>query len=179
MIGAKTFIHFPNCHRFKSLPQTSNILRISNMSLSVGTVHQHKNVPKMFKWAHLRQLQHTHVGSHGDEPSVAWTEGKYVGAQPDEIIDELLARASYFFCLSRDEGFSMTPMEAILAGIPHVLLSDIPVHREIYGGVGVTFDKGDPSSTKFRRISKAEREALFAKYAPENTMRDLLSHLGQ
>jgi hypothetical protein len=45
----------------------------------------------------------------------------------------------YYVFMSKEEGFSITPMEAILNGVPYVFLSDIPVHREIYGDLNVNF----------------------------------------
>ena len=45
---------------------------------------------------------------------------------------DLYARASVFAFLSEYEGFGLTPLEALAAGVPPVVL-DTPVAREIYG----------------------------------------------
>jgi len=50
----------------------------------------------------------------------------------DVDLDALYASAGAFAFLSDYEGFAMTPLEAIAAGVPPVLL-DTPVSREIYG----------------------------------------------
>ena len=42
------------------------------------------------------------------------------------------ARASVFVFLSEYEGFGLTPLEALSAGVPIVVL-DTPIAREIYG----------------------------------------------
>jgi len=47
-------------------------------------------------------------------------------------LDALYARASVFVFLSEYEGFGLTPLEALSAGVPIVVL-DTPVAREIYG----------------------------------------------
>jgi glycosyltransferase involved in cell wall biosynthesis len=47
-------------------------------------------------------------------------------------LDALYARASVFAFLSEYEGFGLTPLEALAAGVPIVVL-DTPVAREVYG----------------------------------------------
>jgi glycosyltransferase involved in cell wall biosynthesis len=47
-------------------------------------------------------------------------------------LDSLYGRASVFVFLSEYEGFGLTPLEALSAGVPIVVL-DTPVAREIYG----------------------------------------------
>jgi glycosyltransferase involved in cell wall biosynthesis len=50
----------------------------------------------------------------------------------DETLRDLYARASVFAFLSDYEGFGLTPLEALAAGVPPVVL-DTPVAREVYG----------------------------------------------
>jgi len=47
-------------------------------------------------------------------------------------LDALYTRASVFVFLSEYEGFGLTPLEALSAGVPIVVL-DTPVAREVYG----------------------------------------------
>jgi glycosyltransferase involved in cell wall biosynthesis len=47
-------------------------------------------------------------------------------------LDDLYARASVFVFLSEYEGFGLTPLEALSAGVPIVVL-DTPIAREVYG----------------------------------------------
>jgi glycosyltransferase involved in cell wall biosynthesis len=47
-------------------------------------------------------------------------------------LDALYAQASVFVFLSEYEGFGLTPLEALSAGVPVVVL-DTPVAREVYG----------------------------------------------
>ena len=51
---------------------------------------------------------------------------------PEDALTSLYARASVFVFLSEYEGFGLTPLEALAAGVPAVVL-DTPIAREIYG----------------------------------------------
>jgi len=60
----------------------------------------------------------------------------------------LLAESALLVQPSLYEGFAYPPLEAMLAGTP-VLISDIPVFREVYGEFPVTFfKKGDSADLK-------------------------------
>ena len=50
----------------------------------------------------------------------------------EEELTSLYARASVFVFLSEYEGFGLTPLEALAAGVPVVVL-DTPIAREVYG----------------------------------------------
>jgi glycosyltransferase involved in cell wall biosynthesis len=54
----------------------------------------------------------------------------------------LYSRASAFIFLSEYEGFGLTPLEALSAGVPAVVL-DTPVAREIYGNAAYYVDPAD------------------------------------
>src|SRR5207244_8894235 len=47
-------------------------------------------------------------------------------------LEALYARAAVFVFLSEYEGFGLTPLEALSAGVPIVVL-DTPIAREVYG----------------------------------------------
>ncbi len=75
--------------------------------------------PRLDLEALRRQSRHAdriHVRAYVDEPTLA----------------SLYARASVFAFLSEYEGFGLTPLEALAAGVPPVLL-DTPVARETAG----------------------------------------------
>ncbi len=55
---------------------------------------------------------------------------------PDAELASLYARAAVFVFLSEYEGFGLTPLEALRAGVPIVVL-DTPVAREVYGDAAV------------------------------------------
>jgi glycosyltransferase involved in cell wall biosynthesis len=73
----------------------------------------------------------------GGDPAAAGIE--HVGfVSKDEVI-ALVQGAAFFMSLSQFEGFNMSAAEAALLGKP-LVLSDIPVHREVFGGVALFVD---------------------------------------
>ena len=63
----------------------------------------------------------------------------------DEALADAYARASAFAFLSEYEGFGFTPLEALAAGVPPVVL-DTPVAREIYGDAAVRIPSPAPAA---------------------------------
>lgn len=66
----------------------------------------------------------------------------YVG---DGELAGLYRRAAAFAWLSEYEGFGMTPLEALAAGVP-VVAGDIPVAREVYGDAARRVPVDDPAA---------------------------------
>ena len=64
----------------------------------------------------------------------------------DETLASLYARASAFGFLSEYEGFGLTPLEALAAGVPIVVL-DTAVAREVYGPAAIYVEPGDIDAT--------------------------------
>jgi glycosyltransferase involved in cell wall biosynthesis len=76
----------------------------------------------------------------------------------DADLAALYATASAFAFLSDYEGFGLTPLEAMAAGIPIVVL-DTSIAREIYGPAAVYLERPDPSliaSALERLFSRAD-----------------------
>ena len=71
-------------------------------------------------------------GRHG----VGRRESSFAATSPTTSCASLYARASVFAFLSEYEGFGLTPLEAMSAGVPPVVL-DTPVAREVYGDAAV------------------------------------------
>jgi glycosyltransferase involved in cell wall biosynthesis len=106
-------------------------------------------------------------------PAVAYAHGverkveirRYVD---DEELARLYAKAAVFGFLSEYEGFGITPLEALAAGVPSVVL-DTPVAREIYEDAAVYVPPDDQHATAdaIRRLLtvSGEREAVLA-HAP-------------
>jgi glycosyltransferase involved in cell wall biosynthesis len=81
----------------------------------------------------------------------------------DDELASLYRRASAFVFLSEYEGFAMTPLEALGAGIPIALL-DTEVAREIYGPAAVYIERPDPAliagALETLLLDSAERRRL-------------------
>jgi glycosyltransferase involved in cell wall biosynthesis len=64
----------------------------------------------------------------------------------DAALADFYARASVFAFLSEYEGFGLTPLEALAAGVPPVVL-DTAVAREVYGEAAIYVQPGDLKGT--------------------------------
>ena len=64
----------------------------------------------------------------------------------DEELASLYARSAVFGFLSEYEGFGLTPLEALAAGLPIVVL-DTAVSREVYGDAATYVGAGDIAAT--------------------------------
>lgn len=87
----------------------------------------------------------------------------------DTELDMLYAKASAFAFLSEYEGFGLTPLEALAAGVPVVVL-DTPVAREIYGQAAVRVARGDIAGTSdalTRFLTSPEAAATQLAHAPD------------
>jgi glycosyltransferase involved in cell wall biosynthesis len=73
----------------------------------------------------------------------------------DDELRRLYRQARAFAFLSEYEGLGLTPLEALAAGIPAVLL-DTPVARESCGAAALYVNKGDVNG-----IAEALRQLLF------------------
>lgn len=77
----------------------------------------------------------------------------------DGELAALFARAAVFAFLSEYEGFGLTPLEAVAAGMPIVVL-DTPVAREVYGPAAVYVNDTAEAVRALRRmLSAPERSA--------------------
>jgi glycosyltransferase involved in cell wall biosynthesis len=87
----------------------------------------------------------------------------------DAELADLYAGASAFAFLSDYEGFAMTPLEAVGAGVPVVLL-DTEVAREIYGPAARYVERPDPATIadalEAVLFDQAERTRLLGAAAP-------------
>jgi glycosyltransferase involved in cell wall biosynthesis len=103
----------------------------------------------------------------------------------DEELDRLYAQASVFAFLSEYEGFGLTPLEALAAGVPVVAL-DTEVGREIYGDAVSFVARGDIEGTADRltRLLRSPEDAapqlahvprLLARYSWDTAAEQTLS----
>jgi glycosyltransferase involved in cell wall biosynthesis len=86
----------------------------------------------------------------------------------DDRLAELYAQASVFGFLSEYEGFGLTPLEAMAAGVPSVVL-DTPVAREVYGDAAVYVPPDDvhaAADALQRLLTSADARADVLSHAP-------------
>jgi glycosyltransferase involved in cell wall biosynthesis len=105
----------------------------------------------------------------------------------DARLRSLYAEASAFAFLSEYEGFGLTPLEALAAGVPPVVL-DTPVAREVYGNAAAFVAAPDPvligealsavlSESEERRRILAESPDVLARYRWEDAAAATLTAL--
>jgi glycosyltransferase involved in cell wall biosynthesis len=126
--------------------------------LYVGSLFNRRNIPElMTAFAHLsRERAHLRleiVGDNRSSPRVDFNHLAEATGAGDRItlrsyvsdaeLASLYGRARAFVFLSSYEGFGLTPLEALAAGVPSVVL-DTPVAREIYGAAALYVPRPDP-----------------------------------
>jgi glycosyltransferase involved in cell wall biosynthesis len=105
----------------------------------------------------------------------------------DGALADLYRRAGAFVFLSDYEGFGLTPLEAMQAGVP-VLAGDTPVAREVYGDAAAYVDTRDVGAIAehlerllfdpgTRRVFLRNAPPILARYSWERTARETLSAL--
>jgi glycosyltransferase involved in cell wall biosynthesis len=105
----------------------------------------------------------------------------------DDHLAQLYAQASVFGFLSEYEGFGLTPLEAIAAGVPPVVL-DTPVAREVYGDAAVYVPPDDVhaaaealhrllTSEEARSSVLAHAPGVLSRYSWEATAAETLQHI--
>jgi glycosyltransferase involved in cell wall biosynthesis len=151
--------------------------------LFVGSVFNRRHLPELVRAFALVRSRHPEtrleiVGDDRTYPPIdlqaeaaragvadATTIHSYV---PDETIDELYGQAGVFAFLSDYEGFGLTPLEAMRAGVP-ALVGDTPAAREVYGDavlfVGTT-DVPSIADRLERLLFSAEARAALLERAP-------------
>jgi glycosyltransferase involved in cell wall biosynthesis len=106
---------------------------------------------------------------------------------PEEELAALYAGASVFAFLSEYEGFGLTPLEALAAGVPIVVL-DTPIAREVYGDAAVYVEADDieGAANQLRRLLREPEAgravldrapAVLARYSWERAAGRTLEHL--
>jgi glycosyltransferase involved in cell wall biosynthesis len=79
-----------------------------------------------------------------------------LGHVSDEQLEALYRDALAVVCVSREEGFAFTPLEAVARGVPAVV-SDLPVFNETLGEGALRVPAGDPDALA-RALVRIERE---------------------
>jgi glycosyltransferase involved in cell wall biosynthesis len=130
--------------------------------LYVGSIFARRHVPELISaFGELASLHPTArleiVGDNRsrpaiDVPALARASGhpERIGIHAyvsDEELAALYSRASVFAFLSEYEGFGLTPLDALAAGVPIVVL-DTEVAREIYGPAALYVPTASPAAVR-------------------------------
>ncbi|OFW16804.1 MAG: hypothetical protein A3H29_17760 [Acidobacteria bacterium RIFCSPLOWO2_02_FULL_67_21] len=130
-----------------------------NVVLFVGSIFSRRHVPELIDGFARVARQHRNtrlelVGENRTAPPIdldAIVSASGVAGQvtlrsyvPEDLLAALYASARAFVFLSDYEGFGLTPLEALAAGIPIVVL-DTPVAREVYGEAALYVPRPDPA----------------------------------
>ena len=89
----------------------------------------------------------------------------------DQTLADLYSRASVFAFPSEYEGFGLTPLEALSAGVPPVVL-DTPIATEIYGGAAHYVQNREPVADRLgdaivRLLTEQQRRNDLLRHAPD------------
>ena len=135
----------------------------NNFILTVSSLDPRKNLSLVFE-AYGKSAQRLPLYVVGErypvfgKLEVPWNDNiKFLGRISDEELRSYYAHASLFVYPSLYEGFGMPPMEAVACGCRNVVLSDIPVFREVYGDLAhyVKVDDSDALAAMFDTLPEA------------------------
>jgi len=121
----------------------------------------------------------------GDGPLRSKLEGSgatLLGHVSDEELDSLYEGALAVACVSREEGFGFTPLEAAAHGTP-AIVADLPVFDETFGDAAVRVPVGDPAALaaallrlerdpEYRERLAADARAASGRLSWERTARE-------
>jgi glycosyltransferase involved in cell wall biosynthesis len=146
--------------------------------LAVGALEPRK-LPQLLADAHQRaraQGLDAELVFAGEGPLRGELEGTgatVLGHVPDALLDTLYERALAVACVSREEGFGFTPLEALARGTP-AIVADLPVFAETLGDGALRVPPGDADALADallrlerepglrERLTEAGREAVRA-----------------
>jgi glycosyltransferase involved in cell wall biosynthesis len=141
-----------------ALHQTAGTLPRKPLALFVGSLFNRRHIPELLEGfrrlaARVPDARLEIVGDNRTNPRIEIEQLIAASGVSDRVhwrsyisdddLAALYATASAFTFLSDYEGFGLTPLEAMAAGIPIVVL-DTPVTREIYGAAAIYVERPDP-----------------------------------
>lgn len=175
--------HFERTGEDESVFDRFPALKDGSYYFTVGTLAKHKN-HKWIKEVSQRNPDSTFVICGGVDRLI-WSEGLpdtdtsnliFTGYLTDEEMKTLMKHAKAFIFPSLYEGFGIPPLEAMSVGTD-CIVSDIPVHREIFGRAAHYVDPRDFDIDLDRLLSeelKESKEEVLSKYSWEKAARQWL-----
>ncbi len=157
--SSKVIVVYPGVADLKGPPRMSHDLPGNQTVLFVGSIFNRRHVLELIDG--FARLARAHpearleiVGDNRTSPRVDLAGAVRAAGLHDRIqlrsyvtdheLHALYAGACAFAFLSEYEGFGLTPLEAMSAGLP-VLLLDTPVAREICGDAAMYVERPDPA----------------------------------
>lgn len=149
----------------------------SKFFLYVGRLTQNKNLP--FVLANAKKHPEFNFVFVGQGDITQFTNGEKLdnvfvtGYLEDDELLYLYSKCYAYIFPTLAEGFGLPPLEAIAGGCKSIIVSDIPVLKEIYGtepNVATFIDPLNPNSfdkaiSNLKVISTDEKERLLNKYS--------------
>jgi glycosyltransferase involved in cell wall biosynthesis len=129
--------------------------------LAVGALEPRK-LPLALAEAHRRARERglrAPLVLAGDGPlrdELAGSGAVVLGHVDEQALDALYERALVLACVSREEGFGFTPVEALARGTP-AIVADLPVFAETLGDGALRVPPGDPDALA-EALLRIERE---------------------
>ena len=174
--------HFERIQEDDSIFEKYPRLKHKDYYFTVGTLASHKN-HKWIKDAAQDNKESIFVICGGIAPGL-WKEGGgdsgdnliFTGRLNDGAMKALMRHAKAFLFPSFYEGFGMPPLEAMSVGTD-CIISDIPVHREIYGDSVYYIDPYDANVNLDRIMSeklKVSKNEILSKYSWEKSAKEWL-----
>jgi glycosyltransferase involved in cell wall biosynthesis len=135
--------------------------------LAVGALEPRKR-PDLLVEAHARareaglQAELVFAGEGSLRGRLAGAGVKLLGYVPDQQLDALYRDALALTCVSREEGFAFTPLEAIANGTP-AIVSDLPVFAETLGDGALRVPPGNADALADALLRLERDRALRAR----------------
>jgi glycosyltransferase involved in cell wall biosynthesis len=184
------------------MPRSASAPRPLGTVLFVGSIFNRRHLPELIQAFAIVRSRHPElrleiVGDNRTYPPVdlaaaavaaGVASSTHIRAYvPDDVLGQLYRQAGAFVFLSDYEGFGLTPLEAMQAGVP-VLAGDTPVAREVYGDAAQLVNTLDVPSIAAhlerllfapdaRAALLAKAPAVLARYSWERTARETLAAL--
>ena len=136
---------------FSSL-RSSKISSNKSYFIAVGSNNARKNTEFLFKSFNKLKLNLRIVGR--SSRNFKNYKNIFFFDYNDKLLIKAIAQSRALISASLYEGFNLPPLEAQSLGVP-VILSDIPVHREIYGESALYFnlDSTDELETAINKLN--------------------------
>ncbi|MDP2692344.1 MAG: glycosyltransferase [bacterium] len=133
-----------------------------DIAIYIGHIEKRKNIVGLLEFIKINAdyeffiIGYNKMGKYFLDAIIPLKNIKYFSNISEDKKYSILKEAKYFINLSHYEGFSYTPMEALQYNL-NLMLSDIPVHQEIYKDYAIfPSDNFKLSEYKFENVELTE-----------------------